>query len=68
MARLLKRIHPNGLDVLVGKLTPAQEADFYRRTGAPIVGYARGSRPNLGRSNAEPSQQPLPAERQDKDH
>jgi hypothetical protein len=36
-----------GLPVRVGKLTPEEERDFYRRTSG-FVSYFRGSSPALG--------------------
>jgi hypothetical protein len=63
MARL-KRSKNGGLDVFVGKLTPAQEMEFYERFGAAPVAWFRGSSPNLGapRSQGQEGQpQPSPA-------
>ena len=62
MARL-KRSKNGGLDIWVGKLTPAQEMDFYARFGGAPVAWFRGSSPNLGAPRSpDPEGQPQPSQ------
>jgi len=44
----------NGLPVRVGKLTQAEEIEFYRATSGGFAGGYRGSKPNFGAAPPPP--------------
>src|SRR5262249_41369880 len=56
----LSKSKTGGMDVWIGEPTKAEEQEFYRRFSGPPLGYVRGDRPNLGKTQSPAPVDPKP--------